>query len=209
MALALDGRGYLDMGDIAAFGFYDRFTISAWIKPGEPRRGTIVSRMVDEPQGEGYQVALEDGKVHVNLVSRWLDDAIRVETVPTVPSEKWTHLPVTYDGSRLAAGVKVYLDGSLVPLRVALDELNQSFQTKAASPDRAGGGPASRFDAIDELCVFKTALAVEDVSILATAESISEILQIAPRSRTIGQVRKVRGCFLQTGAPPPVRRSAP
>ena len=42
--------------------------------------GTIVSRMVDEPQGEGYSVVLDAGKVQVNLVKRWLDDAIRVET---------------------------------------------------------------------------------------------------------------------------------
>jgi mono/diheme cytochrome c family protein len=205
-ALALDGRGYLDMGDIAGFGFYDRFTISAWIKPGGPRGGTIVSRMVDEPQGEGYSVALEQGNVHVNLVKRWLDDAIRVATVPAVPSGKWTHLTVTYDGSRLAAGVKVYLDGRPVPLRVALDELNQTFQTKQPLRIGAGGGPASRFDgSIDQLCVHNTALAAEDVSVLATPEAISEILQIAPQSRTIGQVRKVRGCFLKIGATASVR----
>ena len=39
--------------------------------------------MVDEPQGEGYSVVLDRGKIQVNLVKRWLDDAIRVETTAT------------------------------------------------------------------------------------------------------------------------------
>ncbi len=36
-AIALDGRGFVDAGDVAAFGFYDRFTLAAWIKPGGAR----------------------------------------------------------------------------------------------------------------------------------------------------------------------------
>ncbi len=208
-ALSLDSRGFLDLGDTAAFGFYDRFTLSAWINPSGARGGTIVSRMVDEPQGEGYSVTLQNGKVEVNLVKRWLDDAIRLDTVQAVPSGKWTHLAVTYDGSRVAAGVKVYLDGKPASLRVALDELNQSFQTKEPLRIGAGGGPASRFDgSIDEVCVHSAALDCDDITVLATPESINEILRIPPRSRRFGQARKVRGCFLATGAPAAVRALA-
>ena len=107
----------------------------------QARGGTILSRMVDEPQGEGYSVVLDRGKMQVNLVKRWLDDAIRVETKDDARRGRWTHVAVTYDGSRVAAGVKVYLDGKLAPLSVLLDELNQSFVTKAAAADRRGGGP--------------------------------------------------------------------
>ena len=51
--------------------------------PGSTREtpdGAIVSRMTDEPRADGYGVQLDDGKVQVNLVKRWLDDALRVET---------------------------------------------------------------------------------------------------------------------------------
>ena len=41
---------------------------------------------------------------------RWRD-AIRVETAAVVPVDEWAHVAVTYDGSREAAGVKVYVDG--------------------------------------------------------------------------------------------------
>ncbi len=75
---------FLDAGDVAGFGFFDKFTLGAWIKPTGSRGGTILSRMVDEPEGEGYSVVLDRGKVQVNLVKRWLDDAIRVETTAAV-----------------------------------------------------------------------------------------------------------------------------
>jgi len=205
-ALALDGRGYLDAGDVAGFGFLDKFTLSAWIKAAGSRGGTIVSRMLDEPEGEGYSVVLDRGKIQVNLVKRWLDDAIRVETAAVVPAEKWTHVAVTYDGSRLAAGVKVYVDGTLAPIKVLLDELNQTFHSKEPLRIGAGGGAGGRFvGAIDGPSVHAAALAAGEIEVLATREPITEILRISPAHRTEGQARKLRGCFLATDAPDSVR----
>ena len=199
-------RDVVDLGDVAGFGFYDKFTIGVWVKPEGSKGGTIVSRMVDEPQGEGYSVMLEHGKVQVNLVKRWLDDAIRVETRDALPEGTWTHLAVTYDGSRVAAGVKVYMDGKLAPVSVLLDELNQTFFTKAPLRLGAGGGPASRFaGAIGELSIYSAALSSEDISILATRESIAQILNIPASARTDGAARKIRRCFLANDASDSIR----
>ena len=200
-AIVLDGRGYLDAGDRAAFGFYDKFTLGAWIKPGGPHGGTILSRMVDQPEADGYSVVLNRGKVQVNLVKRWLDDAIRVETKAAVPDGEWTHVAVTYDGSRVADGIKVYLDGKPAPTTVLLDELNQSFQTKEPLRIGAGGGPEGRFlGAIDEPTVHDAALDADDIAVLATRESIGTIAAIPDGCRTPGQARKLRRCFLATEA---------
>mgnify|MGYP003703789949 CR=1 FL=1 len=59
------------------------------------------------------------------LTKRWLDDALRVETAAAVALDKWQHLAVTYDGSRYASGVKVFLNGTEQKTAVLLDELNQ------------------------------------------------------------------------------------
>src|SRR4030095_5675022 len=104
--------------------------LAAWIKPADERGGTIVSRMADQEQGDGYYVVLSDGKLQVNLVKRWLDDAVRVETEEALSPGAWRHVVVTYDGTRVAGGVRVYLDGRPAKLRVLLDDLNQSFESK-------------------------------------------------------------------------------
>ncbi len=193
-------------GDVAGFGFYDKFTLAARIKPDGRRRGTIISRMVNQPQGEGYGVVLDRGKVQVNLVKRWLDDAIHVETKDAVPADRWTHVAVTYDGSRVADGIRVYLDGQLAPLNVLLDELNQSFETKQPLRIGAGGGPEARFEgAIDEAAVYDSALGPEAIAILATSESIARIAATPPGRRT--PARRRRSADVSWRPTPPGRSS--
>src|SRR5205823_3326 len=65
-AAVLDGTRHLDAGDVANFGFYDRFSVSAWVYARDHHGGTVVSRMKDEPQGEGYAVVLHNGRVGVH-----------------------------------------------------------------------------------------------------------------------------------------------
>ena len=55
-----DGKRYVDVGNVGNFGFYDAFTLSAWIYPAAPS-GTIVSRAHDEAGGKGFGLVLKDG----------------------------------------------------------------------------------------------------------------------------------------------------
>ena len=111
--------------------------------------------MTDVEHGDGYCVPIKDGRVHVDLVKRWLDDCIRVEAEATVSADEWTHLLVTYDGSRVASGIAVYLDGEPVRLQVNYDFINQTFAAKAPLRIGAGGGPQSRFHGlIDDVKIY-------------------------------------------------------
>ncbi len=194
----------LDAGDVAGFGFFDRFTLAARIRPDGRRGGTILSRMADQPEGEGYGVALVRGRIQVNLVKRWLDDAIRVETQADIPADRWTHVAVTYDGSRVAGGVRVYIDGRLATLNVLLDELNQSFATRQPLRIGAGGGPEARFaGAIDGPAVYDRAMDPEAIAILATRESITEIAAIPPGAGRPGRRRRSAGASWRPGPPRP------
>jgi hypothetical protein len=205
----LRGRELPVKENVADFGFFDRFSFAVRVHANGPGNGTILSRMVDDDsRGEGYQVRLVDGKIQVNLVKRWLDDAIRVETQNRVPADRSAHVVVTYDGSRVAAGVQVYLDGRAEPLIVHLDDLNQSFQTKQPLRIGIGGGPASRFDgSIAEVRIFQRALSSDDAQLLATSDSIGEILAVPAPKRTAAQARKLAACFLDRYAPPEIREA--
>ena len=151
LAAAFDGARFIESGDIGDFGFFDKFTLAAWIRPGGAKGGAIISRMVEESgdsafasDSEGYRVLLKDGRLQFHLTKRWLDDALRVDTESTLAPDRWQHIAVVYDGSRLASGVKIFINGEPQKLRVLLDQLNQTFQTKQPLRIGAGGGPANQ-----------------------------------------------------------------
>src|SRR5262249_44732699 len=153
--------------NVGDFGFDDRFSLTFWVNPRKAS-GALVTRSVDEPQAEGYGIHLVNGKVQIHLTKRWLDDALRAEPVDRLEQGHWHHIAVSYDGSRLAAGVKVYLDGIEAKTATLLDELNQSFQAKEPFRIGSGAGPESRFDGlVDEVRVYGRVIEAAEARILA------------------------------------------
>ena len=53
---AFDGKRYVDVGNVGNFGFYDSFTLAAWINPAAAVRARIVSRAADEAEGQGLEL---------------------------------------------------------------------------------------------------------------------------------------------------------
>lgn len=204
-AAEFDGARFIDAGDVGPFGFFDKFSCGAWIF-AKNENGAILSRMPETLQADGYSLCLERGKVQVNLVRRWLDDALRVETEQPIELNRWHHVMMTYDGSRLATGLRIYVDGKPQSLKVNLDELNQSFKTSEPFRIGSGGGLTSRFrGCIDDARVYDRVLSPTEVAILATTDSIFDIVAISAAQRTSEQAAKVRAYFLQNYAPHTIR----
>lgn len=180
-SLQLAKQGIKLETDAGKFGYFDSFTISAWVKPGEPT-GTIVSRMEPDDHGAGYSIHLEKKHLQVNLVKRWLDDSIRVETKTTLPLDRWTHITVTYDGSRVARGIAVWLNGEAAALRVNLDAINQSFEVD--QPLRVGTGISGFRGEIDALAIHSRVLDADEIRINAAPETIDEILATPAEQRS-------------------------
>jgi hypothetical protein len=207
-ALVFDGTRVVEAGNTGAFGFFDKFTISAWVFPQGKRGGTIVSRMVDSDRADGYSLSLQDGKIHVQLVKRWLDDAIRVETAEPLPLDRWQHVAFSYDGSRLAAGVKIYVNGKLAKLKVNLDDLNQSFNTKEPFRVGGGGGKDKRFvGGITEVRIYDHVVAGADIALLANTDSLGHLGFIPREARSAVQAYKVRSYYLDKYAPDDIRKA--
>jgi hypothetical protein len=210
-AIQLDGKTYIDAGDVAKFGFYDKFTLAAWVQP-QAADGAIASRTADTNDDadfghKGYGLYLKDGKIQANLVLRWLDDALRVETRNPLRLNHWQHVLMSYDGSRLASGIKIYVDGVEQELTVLLDEMNQEF--RVSNPFRIGAaGVDERFrGAIDDVRIYDRALTPTQAAIVAATQTANEIATIGPASRTQAQADKLRLCFLDEYAPEPVREA--
>ncbi len=175
-AALFDGRRYVEVGKIANFGFYDAFTLSAWIYPTSAT-GAIISRAQDLAEGQGFGLYLKDGRLNANLVQRWLDDGARLDTEGSVPLKQWSHVILSYDGSRQASGVRLYLNGQPLKTRVQLDDLNQSFSSREPLRIGAGLGPENRFHGL-----------IQDVRVFEPRSR-----QMRPRfSRKSGRLRKWR-----------------
>lgn len=207
---ALDGDGhcYAAVGDVANFGFFDKFSVSAWVRPKGEQGGTIVSRMTDVVHGDGWCVVLDRGKLQVHLTKRWLDDACRVELVEPIPADEWRHLCVTYDGSRETVGIRIYINGTRRETISILDELNQSFDNKGPLRIGAGNGPDGRFHGlIDDVRVFDRVLSDEECQIVARTEHLSAIAAIPAEKRTSPQTSALYQYFVQNAAAEPVRQA--
>jgi len=196
------GDRVIEAGDIADFGYFDKFTLSAWVwLDDEKSGGTVVSRMTDVPEGDGYSLTIVRGQLQLNLVKRWLDDSTRVQTEQPLPAGRWVHVSATYDGSRTAAGIRLYFDGQLRTPDVLLDELNQPFNTKQPLRIGGGGGPAANFRGrLKDVRVDAAELTADEIGWLATGETLAEIRKIDRARRTPGQTRKIREYFLAHAA---------
>jgi hypothetical protein len=201
--LQLDGDACQEVEGVGGFGYFDKFSVALWVMPREWKSGTIISRMTDEDQADGWYMQLQDGRVQVNLVKRWLDDAIRIESVQSLPTESWTHVAFTYDGSRTAAGVALYFNGRPVPVAVQLDFLNQSFSVKEPLRIGGGNGPQGRFRGnIDEVTIFQRCLDKPEIMVLSTPEPVDAIARLSPDRRSPGQREKLSEAFLASAASP-------
>ncbi|MFN7924882.1 MAG: DUF1553 domain-containing protein [Bryobacteraceae bacterium] len=200
-----DGKGYVDAGNHAPFGFYSKFSLTAWIKPESPD-GAIVTRAIDQEEQGGWGLYLKGGKVQLNLVQRWLDDCLRVESVDTLEMNRGYHVAVSYDATRIADGIKLYIDGKPAKLKYIVDDLNQSFQVK--EPVRIGAGNGFRFRGlIGDVRIYNDVISPTEASMLATTDSLNAIAKIPAARRSAGQAAKLEGAFLESGAPAGVREA--
>jgi hypothetical protein len=165
-----DGKRVVEeKGGTVVFDYLTPFTFSAWVKPAE-KNGAIFSISEDYAEGSGHGLFLRDGHIRLNVVFRWTDIGMRLETRNTLPLNQWRHIVATYDGSRYAKGVRIYVDGQPQELNILFDELNWPMNFKHPLKIGAGNGLNYRGE-IRDLRVYKRALSSEEVLALAPAPS--------------------------------------
>ena len=166
-ALQYDGKQFLEAnGEAAVFGYLQPFTFSAWIKP-ETEDGAILTRLDDFIESQGHGLYLMKGRIRLHLTQRFTDLGLRVESVNPVKQREWQHVLVTYDGKRLARGVKIYVNGEPQPVKILFDQNTEPFNKKN-TPIRVGAGGGLRFTgAIGDARIYKRALNAEEAAAVA------------------------------------------
>ncbi|MEO8427903.1 MAG: DUF1553 domain-containing protein [Verrucomicrobiota bacterium] len=207
-AAEFDGQRFINVGDLGDFGFFEKFSLSAWFYLSDDHGGSIVTRADDMPASEGYGLHVVNGRLQAHFTKRWLDDAMRVASEAMLPTGRWHHVTMTYDGSRLASGVFFYVNGKPEKTRVLLDELNQTFATKEPLRIGAGAGADVRFHGlIDEVRVYDRVLSREEAEALSVAEPLNNLVALPVSQRTPQQNAKLRLAFLHEHAPDAIREA--
>jgi len=117
-----DGMQHLELPADTPIVADHSWTVGVWVKPSTSLVG-VMSKI--EPTGDrrGFELIWAKGQLQINLVDRWVVSAIEVTTREPIKRGDWNHVVISYDGSRRAAGVKVFADGLAVPLAVVRDSL--------------------------------------------------------------------------------------
>jgi hypothetical protein len=205
-----DGVKVITEAGAAAFDIEDPWTIAAWVEPATGD-GSIASRMSDRFKGKGFGVHLNHGRVYVNITSNWDDDAIRVETERTIAANERHHVAVSYDGSRLVDGLRIFIDGAPAAYKIETATLYRPFRNAGArfnEPFRAGGGwgRERRFrGVIDGLRVYARELDPREIGALAVSRTMREIASLAAAQRTASESFALRQYFLANAAPDAIR----
>lgn len=191
-------------GDAAEFGYLQPFTFSAWIKPASAT-GAILTRLDDYIESQGHGLYLMNGKVRLHLTHRFTDLGLRVETVEPVKLNEWQHVVATYDGKRLASGVRVYINGEARETKILFDQNTEPFQKKHTDI-RVGEGGGLKFDGdISDARIYKRALTAEEAAAISVREPINKLAPLPRLTRT--QQAKLDLAYLELAAPQKIRNA--
>lgn len=129
-----------DLGDLGNVARNEPFSIAVWVRsPKDGFNASIVARMDDQTKSRGWDLLQENRNLAFHLIDTWPNNALKVGTTrPALTPGKWQHVTVTYDGGGKASGVKMYVNGADVPLRVLNDTLKPDAETRNAVPLRLG-----------------------------------------------------------------------
>ena len=180
-ALQFSGDNMVVCKGAGAFDRTTPFSLNLWLKPAEQQDRAVVlhrSRAWTDSGSRGFELVLEQGRPSFSLIHFWPGNALKVRARDALPTNAWTLVTVTYDGSSRANGLALYVNGELAPLETIRDHLYKDILHRQAWGDADVGGIeltlAGRFrdsgfrgGAIDELEVYDLRLSALEVRALA------------------------------------------
>jgi len=174
-------RPVFESRDVGDFEKDQPFSFGAWVKlPKEGAGGAIVGRMDDGKNFQGWDFWVEGKRVGSHVIHAWPDNALKVVTKNEIPTDVWTHVFISHDGSGKASGSKIYVNGRLQELSVAADKLTESIRTEV--PLKLGQRDASS--------VLSDKVGVSDLRVYGRALDPAEVVDLAGISRALPVLAK-------------------
>jgi hypothetical protein len=171
------------------------WTLGVWLM-ADTSLSCVLSKI--EPQGKrrGFEVIWQKGRFQINLVNRWGSKAIEAVTVEPISAKKWHHLVLSYDGSRKAAGLKVFLNGKLASLNILNDTLDDSIAN--TEPLRIGRRDSGLgfYGQLDELRVLQRTTTSEEAESWFWSERLRGIIAQPTAKRSSADATLLQDYFV-------------
>lgn len=200
-AAVFDGMQHLELPATIPLAADQSWTIGVWVKPSTSLV-CVVSKI--EPAGDrrGFELLWAKGQLQLNLVDRWITSAIELVSTESVKRGDWTHLIVSYDGSRRAAGVRVFADGQPTPMTVVRDSLRGSItNTEPLRLGRRDSG-LGYYGQLDEFRLLARSVTREDARTWFWAERLQGGWAVDPAKREARQRKLILDCYVERHGEP-------
>jgi hypothetical protein len=175
------------------------FSVSVWVYPTASDLLAIASKMDDGAAHRGWDILLEGGRVSTHLVHHWPDNGLKVLTKGSLLPNAWHHVLVTHDGSKKAAGVRIYIDGKTQDLEAINDTLHDTTHTdKPFHIGRRGASLPFR-GRLDDVQLFGLALTADNAAQLAAGKApdlADALLAVPPDKRSPTQAAQLKRFYL-------------
>jgi hypothetical protein len=199
-ALYLAKGGVAEFGDAGDFDKEQPFSCAAWVKlPANDGSGAIIARMDDQNDYRGWDLWVEGRRVGMHLIHKWQDDALKAVSKNQVKADEWTHVCVTYDGTKKAAGIKVYINGEPQLTNVTADNLKSTTRTTVPLKlgQRHTGSPLTG-TTVNDIRVYERALSASDVATLAKSTRYAALIAKPADQRKPKELDELYGWWLPT-----------
>ena len=140
------------------------FSICFWVKP--EKDGAILDKIDLENASRGFDVYWKQpGRLEVHMIHGWPSDALKVSTEENgaVAANRWSHIALVYDGSSKAQGIRLFVNGEEVPLKIELDDLEKSFAVETPLRLACKSRGFTFFGAVTDLRFYETQLELPQV----------------------------------------------
>jgi serine/threonine protein kinase/formylglycine-generating enzyme required for sulfatase activity/tetratricopeptide (TPR) repeat protein len=200
-AVRLEGtKCWIDGGDVAPFDARKPYSYGCWclFEKGLAAYGCLFGRMDSDQGFRGFDLILgrhsEQPIVATELVHLYGSNFIGVYTGIRDIGDGWHHLFVTYDGSRKAAGVKIFVDGVAVRMNVSQNTLTETTATSVplyiGRRQRLTDYPLTDCPGLDDIRIYDRQLSDAEVYRLWESPCLT-IAKVPVASRSVEQQREL------------------
>ena len=187
-AARCDGDKAIECNESPLFGRNSEFSYSLWVQPKLRGPRMLVlhqSRAAEDAAFRGLELTIDDGHPQFSMIHFWPGNALRVRTTQAIPTEAWTHIVVTHDGSGRAAGVQLFINGKAAETEIVRDKLTRDIRQRKEWGDLDVGKVSLALGARFRDVGFRDG-AVDDLKVFDVQLSSAEVLAIFAAARPEG-----------------------